>query len=75
MSIGRPTSVMTLSGARVPLGRHRLGRIAKGVARLRTIPSQLVAPVAGSSGALWRLGDGFSRRAISPCGLNENAPV
>jgi hypothetical protein len=33
MSIGRPTSVMTLSGARVPLGRHRLGRIAKGVVR------------------------------------------
>jgi hypothetical protein len=36
---------------------------------------KLVAPVAGSSGALQHVGDGFSRRAISPCELNENAPV
>jgi len=35
---------------------------------------KLVAPVAGSSGTLRRAGDGFSRRAISPCWLNENAP-
>src|SRR4029077_18552588 len=35
----------------------------------------LVASVAGSSGALWRVGDGLSRREISPCWLNENAPV
>jgi hypothetical protein len=56
------------------LGFHRRRR-ASASGKLRTIPSQLVAPVAGSSGALWRVGDGFSRRAISPCGLNENAPV
>jgi hypothetical protein len=34
-----------------------------------------VAPVAGSSGTLRRAGDGFSRQVISPCCLNENAPV
>jgi hypothetical protein len=36
---------------------------------------KLVATGAGSSGALQHVADGFSRRAISPCGLNENAPV
>jgi hypothetical protein len=36
---------------------------------------KLVAPGAGSSGALQHVADGFSRWAISPCGLNENAPV
>ena len=40
----------------------------------------LLDPQAGcscgrSSGAARRVSDGFCRRAISPCGLNENAPV
>jgi hypothetical protein len=59
---------------RAGLGFHRRKPVnASG--ELRAILSQAVAPVAGSSCALQHVDDGFSRCAISSCGLNENAPV
>jgi hypothetical protein len=53
--------------------KHSSARVPP--ARCGPFSRKLVAPVAGSSSALWRVGDGSSRRAILPCWLNENAPV